>query len=63
MAAAAVMRDGAPQIIDGLLTLRAGLFPIRHAKILDTWSTAGMRGTGSNDCVFEDMFVPDNFTF
>jgi alkylation response protein AidB-like acyl-CoA dehydrogenase len=22
-----------------------------------------MRGTGSNDCVFEDVFVPDEFTF
>ena len=63
MAAAVVIDDGAPQIIDGVPTLRAGLFPVEQAKILDTWSTAGMRGTGSNDCVFEDVLVPDNFTF
>jgi alkylation response protein AidB-like acyl-CoA dehydrogenase len=63
MAAAIVLRDGAPQIVDGFPMMRAGLFPIEHAKILNTWSTAGMRGTGSNDCVFEDVFVPGEFTF
>ncbi|HTW89549.1 MAG TPA: acyl-CoA dehydrogenase family protein [Candidatus Binataceae bacterium] len=63
MAAAIVMRDGAPQIADGMPMQRAGFFPIEHAQILNTWSTAGMRGTGSNDCVFEDVFVPDGFTF
>ncbi len=63
MAAALVLRDGAPQIVDGFPTLRAGFFPIQHAKILNTWSTAGMRGTGSNDCVFENVFIPDEFTF
>ena len=63
MAAALILRDGAPQFVDGVPTLRAGFFPIKHAKILNTWSTAGMRGTGSNDCVFENVFVPDEFTF
>ncbi len=63
MAAGLVLRDGAPQIVDGAPVLRAGLFPVAHAKILNTWSTAGMRGTGSNDCVFENVFVPDEFTF
>ena len=63
MAAALVLRDGAPQIVDGVPILRAGFFPIKHATILKTWSTAGMRGTGSNDCVFENVFVPDEFTF
>jgi alkylation response protein AidB-like acyl-CoA dehydrogenase len=63
MAAGMVLRDAAPQIVDGFPVMRAGLFPISHAKILNTWSTAGMRGTGSNDCVFEDVIVPDEFTF
>src|SRR5262249_45752282 len=44
MAAALVLRDGAPQFVDGIPTLRAGFFPIKDAKILNTWSTAGMRG-------------------
>ncbi len=63
MAAALVLRDGAPQFVDGVPTLRAGFFPIKQAKILNTWSTAGMRGTGSNDCVFENVFVPSDHTF
>jgi alkylation response protein AidB-like acyl-CoA dehydrogenase len=63
MAAGMVLRDGAPQIVDGFPMLRAGLFPIKNAKILNTWSTAGMRGTGSNDCIYENVFVPDEFTF
>lgn len=63
MAAGMVLREGAPQIVDGMPLMRAGLFPISHAKILNTWSTAGMRGTGSNDCVFENVLVADEFTF
>jgi alkylation response protein AidB-like acyl-CoA dehydrogenase len=63
MAAGMVLRDGAPEMVDGFPTMRAGMFPIKEAKILNTWSTAGMRGTGSNDCVFENVFVPDEFTF
>lgn len=63
MAAAIVLRDGAPTIVNGFPILRAGFFPIKNAKILNTWNTSGMRGTGSNDCVFENVFVPDEFTF
>jgi alkylation response protein AidB-like acyl-CoA dehydrogenase len=63
MAAGMVLRDGAPQMVDGFPVMRAGMFPIKEAKILNTWSTSGMRGTGSNDCVFEDVFVPDEYTF
>ena len=29
-------------------------------KILDTWRTLGMRGTGSHDIVLENVFVPDS---
>lgn len=28
-------------------------------KVLDTWHTLGMRGTGSNDIMLEGVFVPD----
>ncbi|HLI80995.1 MAG TPA: acyl-CoA dehydrogenase family protein [Candidatus Binataceae bacterium] len=63
LAAALILREGAPQIVNGVPVLRAGFIPATQAKILDTWSTAGMRGTGSNDCVFENVLVPDEFTF
>jgi len=40
-----------------------GVFFLRtEAKILDTWHTLGMRGTGSNDYAVEDLFVPDHLT-
>lgn len=30
-----------------------------EVRILDTWHTMGMRGTGSHDVVLDDLFVPD----
>jgi indole-3-acetate monooxygenase len=30
-----------------------------HVKVLDTWRTLGMRGTGSHDLLIEGHFVPD----
>ena len=63
MAAALILRDGAPQFVDGVPMLRAGFFPANQAKILNTWATTGMRATGSNDCVFENVFIPDDFSF
>lgn len=30
-----------------------------EVRILDTWRALGMRGTGSNDVLIEDLFVPD----
>jgi alkylation response protein AidB-like acyl-CoA dehydrogenase len=30
-----------------------------EVKVLDTWHTLGMRGTGSNDVLVEGLFVPD----
>ena len=34
-------------------------FPAKEARILDTWHTLGMRGTGSHDIVVSDVFVPE----
>ena len=63
MTAAFVLADGSPQLVDGAPVLRAGLFPMRECRILNTWSVSGMRGTGSNDCAFDDVFVPSEFTY
>ena len=30
-----------------------------EVKVLDTWHTLGMRGTGSNDVMIDGLFVPD----
>ena len=34
--------------------------PIGDAKVIDTWHVDGMIGTGSNDIVVDDVFVPDH---
>jgi len=34
-------------------------FKAEGVSILDTWRVMGMRGTGSNDVQFENVFVPD----
>jgi len=36
--------------------------PAEKAKILDTWDTLGMRGTGSHDAVIESVFIPERHT-
>src|SRR5690348_13459429 len=38
------------------------LIPVRDCSIADTWFTIGMRGTGSNTIVTEDVFVPQERT-
>ena len=35
------------------------MIPPGDYTVRDTWSTAGMRGTGSNTIVTDDVFVPD----
>ncbi|MET8996888.1 3-hydroxy-9,10-secoandrosta-1,3,5(10)-triene-9,17-dione monooxygenase oxygenase subunit [Amycolatopsis sp. Hca4] len=36
------------------------LLPIADYSIVDVWDTIGLRGTGSNDIVVEDVFVPQH---
>jgi 3-hydroxy-9,10-secoandrosta-1,3,5(10)-triene-9,17-dione monooxygenase len=38
---------------------RTFLLPIRDYTIVDVWDTVGLRGTGSNDIVVDDVFVPE----
>jgi 3-hydroxy-9,10-secoandrosta-1,3,5(10)-triene-9,17-dione monooxygenase len=49
-------QDAAPSIGAGEPLMF--LIPRDQCKIVDTWFTAGMRGTGSNTIVAEDVFVP-----
>ena len=36
--------------------------PAESAKIVDTWNTLGMRGTGSHDVLITDQFIPERRT-
>ncbi|HUQ55829.1 3-hydroxy-9,10-secoandrosta-1,3,5(10)-triene-9,17-dione monooxygenase oxygenase subunit [Lentzea sp.] len=41
---------------------RTFLLPIADYTINDVWDTVGLRGTGSNDIVVDDVFVPEHRT-
>jgi len=43
---------------DGSPVVRLMFFPVSEGEILDTWYTAGLRGTGSHDYAANDVFVP-----
>jgi alkylation response protein AidB-like acyl-CoA dehydrogenase len=61
----AIEMDGGHPKVDpatGQPALFAVFFPRAAAKILDTWHTMGMRGTGSTDYAVQDLFVPDHLT-
>ncbi len=48
--------DGSP------VDFRTFLLPRADYEIVDVWDTIGLRGTGSNDIVLEDVFVPEHRT-
>ena len=56
-------------MVGGMLPTAAGppewmlfLVPPGKFAVIDTWDTVGMRGTGSNTVVVEDVFVPADHT-
>jgi len=42
--------------------MRAFLLPRSDYRIEDTWHAEGLRGTGTNDVIVEDVFVPEHRT-
>jgi len=63
MVAGVVVEDGARKTPDGAPVIRAGVLPKKDCTILETWNVLGMRGTGSHDVEFDDVFVRDDLTF
>ncbi len=54
-----VFKDGKPrELAPGRPETRVMIFPPSKCKILDTWHTTGLLGTGSHDFLVEDLFVP-----
>jgi alkylation response protein AidB-like acyl-CoA dehydrogenase len=54
-----VFEGGQPRRVEGdRPEVRVMLFPPASCRILDTWHTTGLAGTGSHDYVVEDVFVP-----
>jgi alkylation response protein AidB-like acyl-CoA dehydrogenase len=63
VSAGLVVENGAPLFVDGVPTVRAGVLPMSACRIRETWNMTGMRGTGSHDVEFGDVFVRDDLTF
>lgn len=59
-----VNEDGVPRAnaLDVPETLQC-FIKVSQCEILDTWYTTGLRGTGSNDVLVRDVFVPEEHTF
>ena len=59
-----VMAQGTPCLRpDGRPDVRTFFVPIGVCEILDTWHTAGLRGTGSHDWQVTDVFVLEAQSF
>jgi alkylation response protein AidB-like acyl-CoA dehydrogenase len=63
MASAIVTEGGAPLVVDGMIQIRSGVFPVEQARCLDTWHVAGMEATGSSDYAFDGVAVAEGWTF
>ena len=50
-------------LAEGVPEMRMAYVPKGSYKILDTWHSGGLRGTGSHDIVVDDNFVPAELTF
>lgn len=46
------------QVVD----FRTFMVPREKYQIVDVWNTVGLRGTGSNDIIVEETFIPEAFT-
>lgn len=58
-----VLLGGLVHNADGaIVDFRTFLLPRGQYTIVDVWHTVGLAGTGSNDVVVEDVFVPEAFT-
>jgi indole-3-acetate monooxygenase len=58
-----VMDGDQPQLTEhGSPRVRATWLPANQATVVDTWATIGMRGTGSQDFIVNDVLVPSAHT-
>jgi len=60
-----VISEGGSAVLDreGKPLIRAMSFDASQVKVITTWDTIGMRGTGSHDFEANEVFVPEARTF
>ena len=52
--------DGTPHMRHGRPDDRSFLFLRSEAKIIDDWQVLGLRGTGSDTYILDDLFIPED---
>lgn len=57
-----VMLGGVVSVAGGEHQYRLFLLPTRDVEIVDTWYSAGLSGSGSDNVVVKDVFVPEHRT-
>jgi alkylation response protein AidB-like acyl-CoA dehydrogenase len=63
-AGATIMEDDRPKMLtEGRPEIMLFFLPSAECQILDTWYTAGLRGTGSHDFEANDIFIPHGREF
>lgn len=60
--AAFVTENGKPRETPSGREIRMAFLPVAETRMLDTWDTIGLRGTGSNHYTVAETFVPEEFT-
>lgn len=65
MGGAIVMGEGGPaeRLPNGAPDVRSMLFRADETRVIDTWDTSGLRGTGSHDVEVTDVLVPRERSF
>ena len=59
-----VIENGGPRTMpNGMPERRFCFVPPEQVKVLDTWYTTGLRGSGSHDVALESVFVPAERTY
>ncbi|MEV7080002.1 acyl-CoA dehydrogenase family protein [Streptomyces sp. NPDC093516] len=60
VAVGVILGDGGPRLTEaGTPDVRLFVVPREHLTVEDTWDVAGLRGSGSNTVVVEDVLVPE----
>ncbi|MQA96492.1 MAG: hypothetical protein GEV11_18270 [Streptosporangiales bacterium] len=55
-----IVEDGQPKMgPDGQPTMIMAVLPREECELVDTWNTLGLRGSGSHDFAYTDVFVPE----
>jgi alkylation response protein AidB-like acyl-CoA dehydrogenase len=55
--------EGDPLLPSGAPNVRSMLFRASETRVIDTWDTSGLRGTGSHDFEAKDVFVEESRSF